>query len=157
MTLLLHEQAPGFSLASTSSHIFQLHQDFHNKACILFFYARDFNTTCTEEICGFRDHYSTLQKLGIAVAGISRDDIVTHIHFKDKYDLPFELLSDQKGEVSKQYQAVIPLIGVSKRISYLLNKEHKIVAVYESLFHSKRHISHMLEKLKALPSAILPV
>jgi peroxiredoxin Q/BCP len=157
MTLLLHEQAPSFSLASTSSHIFQLHQDFHNKACILFFYGRDSSTTCTEEICGFRDHHLTLQKLGVAVAGISRDDIVSHIHFKNKYDLPFELLSDQKGEVSRQYQAIFPFIGVSKRISYLLNKEHQIVAVYESLFHSKRHISYMVEKLKALQADIMPV
>lgn len=155
MTLLLHKQAPDFSLTSTSSHMFHLSKDFRDKACILFFYSRNFNTSCTQEVCGFRDEFTLLQKLGVAVIGISRDDIVTHIQFKNKYDLPFELLSDIEGEVSKKYQALFPWIGVSKRVTYLLNRQHSIVAVYESLFNSKKHIQYMLEKLKAPQSAIL--
>jgi thioredoxin-dependent peroxiredoxin len=37
--------------------------------------------------------------------GISKDSIVSHKKFAEKFDLPFVLLSDPKAEVMKKYQA----------------------------------------------------
>ena len=155
MTLSIDKQAIDFSLTSTSSQLFTLSKNLQQKPCILFFFARDFNTSCTEEACAFKDIYPSFKKYNVEVIGISRDDITTHIEFKNKYDLPFELLADPKGEVSKQYQTLFPIIKVSKRVTYLLDKQQKIVAVYESLFEPKKHAQYMLEKVKQLHATVL--
>jgi peroxiredoxin Q/BCP len=153
MTLSIHKQAVDFSLTSTSSQIFTLHKDLRHKACILFFYSGDFNASCAKEICEFKDKYTLFKQYGVEIIGISQDDIVTHLAFKSKYDLPFELLSDPNAEVSELYQALFPVFKFSKRTTYLLNKQHMIIAVYENLFESKKHVQYMLEKLKELQSA----
>lgn len=160
MSLHINKQAPDFSLPSTSSKIFTLSKDLKDKACILFFYSKDFNSTCTQEACEFKKTFALLKQVDIAVVGISRDELVTHLAFKNKYDFPFELLSDINGEVTALYEASFPLIGLKKRITYLLDQDHKILAVYENLFDSTKHVQYMLEKLKEnqflQPSIVTP-
>jgi peroxiredoxin Q/BCP len=86
--------------------------------------------------------------LEIPVFGISRDSIATHEKFKKAFKLPFDLLSDESGAVCKAYDALIPLIKMPKRITYLLDSNHKIVGFYEGLFENKSHVDAMLTKLK---------
>ncbi len=148
MSLLINRQAPDFSLPSTRGKIFTLSKDFEDKACILFFYSKDFKSTCTQEACEFKTTFAILKGLDIEVVGISWDELVTHVEFKNKYDLPFELLSDTGGEVTALYEATFPLIGLKKRITYLLDQDHKIQAIYENLFNSTKHVQYMLDKLK---------
>jgi peroxiredoxin Q/BCP len=147
MSLHINKQAPDFSLPSTSSHIFTLEEDLKGKACILFFYSKDFTSNCTKEACEFKKTFAFLKELDIEVVGISQDDLATHLAFKDTYDLPFELLSDKTGEVRTLYDGYFPIIKMNKRITYLLDSTHKILAVYENLFDSKKHVHYMLEKL----------
>ena len=33
---------------------------------VVFFYPRDFTSVCTKEVCGFRDLYDVLRRLGVA-------------------------------------------------------------------------------------------
>ena len=80
--------------------------------------------------------------------GISRDDIPTHLRFKKEQNLPFELLADTEGQVAKLYKAVIPLVGLTRRITYLLDSQHQIVASYENMFSAENHIRQMVEKVK---------
>jgi peroxiredoxin Q/BCP len=130
--------------------LFSLTKDLHQKACILFFYSRDFNTSCTQEACEFKNKYAEFKKYGVEVMGISRDDIATHLEFKSRYDLPFELLSDTGGEVSQMYEALFPVFRFSKRVTYLLDKQQRILSIYENMFEPKRHAQYMLEKVKGL-------
>jgi peroxiredoxin Q/BCP len=148
MSLHINRQAPDFSLSSTSSKIFTLSKDLKDKACILFFYSKDFNSTCTQEACAFKETFALLKQLDIAVVGISKDELATHLAFKNEFDLPFELLSDETGDVTALYEAFFPFIGLKKRITYLLDRDHKILAVYENLFDSTKHVQYMLAKLK---------
>lgn len=46
-----------------------------------------------------------MKRLGAIVLGISKDSIVSHKKFADKFNLPFVLLSDPKADVMKKYQA----------------------------------------------------
>ncbi|MBC6365202.1 peroxiredoxin [Algoriphagus sp. AK58] len=148
MALALGTQAPDFTLPSTSEKIIKLSKDLKGKSLILFFYPKDFTRGCTAEACEFRDQFAEFRDLQIPVFGISRDDIPTHEKFKKAYKLPFELLSDESGKVCKAYDALIPLIKMPKRVTYLLDSDHKIVGVYEGLFENKSHVEAMLRKLK---------
>jgi peroxiredoxin Q/BCP len=120
-----------------------------HKPCILYFYPKDFTPTCTKEACEFRDMFAVFRNVNIEVIGISRDDIETHQRFKQQYNLPFELLADTDGKVAGLYKALIPVVKVTRRITYLLDKNHLIAAAFESMFTAEKHIAAMVEKVNA--------
>lgn len=148
MALKLGTQAPDFILPSTSGKTVSLSKDLKGKAMILYFYPKDFTPGCTAEACEFRDQFAEFRTLEIPVFGISRDDISTHEKFKKTFKLPFDLLADESGKVCKAYEALIPLIKMPKRITYLLNADHQIEGIYEGLFDNKEHVTAMLKKIK---------
>jgi thioredoxin-dependent peroxiredoxin len=145
MALKKGKTAPDFTLPSTSSTNFHLSE---NLPCILYFYPKDFTPGCTKEACYFRDEFSFFRDLNIKIIGINRDDLHTHLKFKEKHNLPFELLSDETGEVVREYGANIPFISLIKRITYLINTERKVESVYESLFAYENHMKEMIRSLK---------
>lgn len=147
MALKLNTQAPDFSLPSTKGQKFRL-SELKGSPCIIYFYPKDFTPGCTKEACEFRDQFAIFKELNIPVYGISRDTIATHKLFREKHQLPFELLADVSGEVAKKYDALIPLVGLTQRITYLLDKNHRIAAAYNSLFNFKKHIKIMVAKVQ---------
>ncbi|MGW8121940.1 peroxiredoxin [Roseivirga echinicomitans] len=149
MALKIGIKAPAIKLKSTSGKIFDLSSDLQNKPCIIYFYPKNFTPGCTEEACTFRDAFSDFRGLDVAVLGVSKDSIESHQKFKKEHNLPFELLSDPTGAVCKAYDALVPLIKVPKRITYLLDAEHKVAAVYQDMFGAKKHIEFMLQKMKS--------
>jgi peroxiredoxin Q/BCP len=147
MALHIGDDAPNFTLPSTAGNNFNLAQDLKDTACILYFYPKDFTPGCNAEACEFRDHFENFREVDIPVFGISTDSIPTHLKFKAKYGLPFELLSDQDGKVTKAYDAIIPILKLAKRTTYLLGKDHKIKAVYNEMFGARNHIKAMLDEV----------
>ena len=149
MALSIGKKAPHFSLPSSSGKEFNLAIDYLGKPLILYFYPADFTKGCTTEACSYRDSFDVFKGYDIDIVGISKDSVLSHKKFKEKYKLPFELLSDTKLEVAKKYDAVFPIINVTKRITYLLDKTHTIVAVYDNLFLAQKHIDEMVKKVKS--------
>lgn len=145
MALKINSKAPDFQLMSTSGSSIKLNE---NLPCIVYFYPKDFTPGCTEEACSFRDEHSFFKDLKIDVFGISKDSIASHKKFKEKHDLPFELLSDPKGKVCKAYKALIPIVNMPKRITYLIDDKQKIVATYSDLMGAGKHIEKMINELK---------
>ncbi|MGC9135140.1 peroxiredoxin, partial [Caldisphaera sp.] len=72
---------------------------------VLYFYPKDFTPGCTKEACSFRDNWDKLKDYNAIVIGISSDNLETHKRFKEKYKIPFILLSDSKKEIRKKYNA----------------------------------------------------
>lgn len=99
------------------------------------------------EACSFRDHFETFRELDIEIIGISRDRIEDHERFRNKHNLPFLLLSDTDGEVTRRYGAKMLLLSMSKRISYLIGPDLRIAAVYENLLDGKAHIREMIRAI----------
>ena len=147
MALSVGSQAPQFSLASTSDLQFSL-KNYLGKPLVLFFYPKDFTRGCTLEACEFRDQFAEFRDLEVPVFGISRDDISTHEKFKKAHKLPFDLLSDLDGKVCKEFDALVPVLKIPKRVTYLLDENHQIAEVFEGLFENKAHVSAMIKKLQ---------
>jgi len=148
MALKAGIKAPDFTLPSTGQKSISLSKDFKNQALIIYFYPKDFTPGCTAEACEFRDKFEEFRGLSIPILGISKDDISSHEKFKKTYKLPFDLLSDSSGKVCKAYDALIPLIKMPKRITYLLNKDHEIIASFSEMFEAKKHIENMIKSYK---------
>ena len=69
-------------------------KDLVGKKTVVYFYPKDNTSGCTAEACSIRDGYDALLARGYNVVGVSKDSAASHKRFKEKYDLPFTLLSD---------------------------------------------------------------
>ena len=70
----------------------------------------------------YRDQYAKVTEKGAQVVGISVDDQETLKRFKDEHQLPYPLLSDEGGNVAKQYGGTLPVIGLANRATFVLEK-----------------------------------
>ena len=113
--------------------------DYKGKWILLYFYPKDDTTGCTKEAWVIRDTFPNFKKLKAIVFGVSADSVECHKKFVQKYNLPFTLLSDEKKEVVKKYGVwgKKTFMGRSymgtKRTSFLINPEFKIVKIYENV------------------------
>jgi peroxiredoxin Q/BCP len=82
--------------------------DFKRSPVVLFFYPRADTPGCTIEACGFRDTFEKLQAAGAVILGISRDDVKAQKKFRDKYNLPYQLLADPEMVLINRYDLVQP-------------------------------------------------
>ena len=98
------DKAPAFTLKNAENESISL-IDFTGKTVVVYFYPRDNTPGCTKEACGFRDIYDEILARGVVVLGISADSVKSHARFKEKFDLPFHLLSDPEKEVIKGFGA----------------------------------------------------
>ena len=96
------EPAPDFSAETDRGETVSL-KDFAGKHVVLYFYPKDDTPGCTTEACNFRDNISLLEAEGAVVLGISLDSVPSHQKFRDKFELPFTLLSDPEHEVADAY------------------------------------------------------
>ena len=69
----------------------------------LYFYPKDDTPGCTTQACGLRDSWSAFAETGVPVFGVSPDSVRSHVKFREKYGLPFTLLSDEEHAVAEQY------------------------------------------------------
>ena len=77
--------------------------DFSGKKLVLYFYPKDNTPGCTAQACSLRDEYAELRKKGYEVLGVSADSAASHQKFIQKYDLPFNLISDGDKTLSEQF------------------------------------------------------
>ena len=137
MALKEQQKAPDFDLESTSGNRFKLSETVGGAHNFIFFTPKNFTKVCTAEVCEFRDAFSEFRDLNVKVVGISQDSIASHHKFKKENKLPFELLSDPNGKVAKVFKATVPLIGMNRRVTYLLDKDLRVKAVYEKYVYCR--------------------
>ncbi len=95
-------QAPTFTLPSDSGEDVSL-ESFRGRPVVVYFYPKDDTPGCAAQACGIRDVWDEIEKTGAVVLGVSPDSPSTHVKFREKYGLPFVLLSDEKHEVADKY------------------------------------------------------
>lgn len=86
-------KAPDFTLMNQHGEEIRL-SDFLGRKVILYFYPKDNTPGCTRQACAFADSYAAFREKDIAVIGVSKDSVASHVKFAEKYGLPFILLSD---------------------------------------------------------------
>jgi peroxiredoxin Q/BCP len=96
--------APDFSLIDHDGKRVEL-SDFRGSWLILYFYPKDDTPGCTAEACSLRDNMADIKDLDAKIVGVSRDNPESHRKFKEKYNLPFQLLSDPRAETASAYEA----------------------------------------------------
>jgi len=70
---------------------------------VLYFYPKDDTPGCTTQACSLRDNWSRVLDTGIQLFGVSPDSVKSHVKFRDKYQLPYRLLSDEGHGVAEAF------------------------------------------------------
>ncbi len=124
--------------------------DYRGKTVILYFYPKDNTPGCTKEACAFRDGFARFQAAGLMVFGCSVDTSEAHRAFIKKYSLPFPLLLDPGRKIATAYGAAngIPILGLDKRITYVIGDDGKILKVYPNVVPSV-HATQILADMPA--------
>ena len=95
---------PTFSVADEQGRVVT-DKDLSGKKTVIYFYPKDSTPGCTAEACNIRDNYRSFLARGYQVFGVSKDSQASHVKFKEKYDLPFPLLSDPTTEMLQAFGA----------------------------------------------------
>lgn len=149
MPILSGIPAPEFEMFDDTNTLRKL-SDFRGRNVILYFYPKDDTPGCTKEACNFRDDYSSYEKAGIVILGVSPDDVASHVKFKKKFQLQFPLLADDEHKVCNAYGVWGPKKFMGKeyegvlRTTFLIDGEGMIKKVYENV----RPAEHSTELLK---------
>ena len=121
-------KAPEFSLPDQNGEIKSL-SDYKGQKIVLYFYPKDMTSGCTKQACAFGELYPQFREKGAVVIGISKDSVVSHKKFEEKYGLPFTLLSDPEKEVLQAYGVWQEKKNYGKitmgvvRTTYLINED----------------------------------
>ena len=97
------KKAKNFKLLGTSNRLVELNK-IKSKYTVLYFYPKDDTPGCTLETKDFNSFYNKFIKLNCEIYGISKDTIESHLKFKKKYKVKFELLSDENKIVIKEFK-----------------------------------------------------
>jgi len=150
--LTKQQTAPDFSLPDETGTTRTLTAE-AGKWVVIYFYPKDDTPGCTKEACAIRDIYDEFAALGVTVFGVSKDSVASHAKFKEKYQLPFTLLSDETGEMIDAYGALQEKSMFGKkymgiqRMSYLIDPTGKVAKLYPKVSPTE-HAHEMLADLK---------
>ena len=102
--LQVGDKIPAFNVIDETGKSVTEH-DVIGRKTVIYFYPKDSTPGCTAEACNIRDNYQSFMARGYQVFGVSKDSQASHVKFKEKYDLPFPLLSDPTTEMLQAFGA----------------------------------------------------
>ncbi|MFP8953586.1 thioredoxin-dependent thiol peroxidase [Natrialbaceae archaeon A-arb3/5] len=154
------DEAPEFELSNQHGETVR-RSDFEGQRLVVYFYPRANTDGCTTEACGFDDALSQFDDHDAAVVGISDDPVADLDSFAAEYDLGFDLLSDERGEVATLYDSYgekqmfgNTFDGVFRN-TYVVGPDGRIEAVYENV-SPDGHAADVLAELDSEPHEVTP-
>ncbi|MCS7228582.1 MAG: thioredoxin-dependent thiol peroxidase [Candidatus Kryptonium sp.] len=156
--LKIGQKAPDFTLPSDTGEKISL-KDFRGKKVVLYFYPKDDTPGCTKEACSFRDNINLILERGAVVIGVSADSVDSHKKFKEKYNLNFPLLSDEKHKVLEKYGVWKEkslygkkFMGI-ERTTFIIDEQGKIAHIFRKV-KVDGHTEEVLKKLDELSQKV---
>ena len=102
--MTIGDPIPSFAVQDQDGNLVTNETLFGSKT-VLYFYPKDSTPGCTAEACNLRDNYQSFLANGYKVYGVSKDSLKSHVNFRNKYALPFPLLSDPTTEMLQAFGA----------------------------------------------------
>lgn len=152
MSIEVGKKAPDFNVLDTEGNIVKL-EDFKGSKVVLFFYPKANTSGWANEVTAFRDAEGEINSLGAKILGISKDSIKKQKNFKEKYELPFELLSDEDEKVCNDYGVIKEKSMYGKkymgieRTTFIIDEEGVIKKIFEKV-KVAGHEKQVIEALK---------
>ena len=129
--------------------------DAEGRNIVLYFYPKDATPGCTTEGQDFRDNHKAFVDANSVVYGVSKDDMTKHEKFKAKQEFPFELISDEDGELcevfgvwqlkkfmGREYMGIV-------RSTFIISPDGNILKSWDKV-RVKGHVNEVLEAVQSL-------
>ncbi len=149
-------KAPDIRLPASDNTEYSLKKSIGNYV-IIYFYPKNDTPGCTLETNDFNKLLPNFKNLNCEVYGISKDSVESHIKFKKKYKIKFDLLSDLDKKVLKKYKVWgkkkfmgREFMGVI-RSTFLIDKKGRILKIWNNV-KVKDHAKEVLNTLKKIVS-----
>ena len=81
------------------------------------------------------------------MVGVSRDPQETSDRFRDSLGLPFPLVGDPDERILRAYKVRWPILGLARRVTYLVAKNRAVRLAFHSEFNIGAHVSKTCEAL----------
>lgn len=134
--LAVGDIAPDFAVRGRT-----LYGMLQEKAVVVFFFPKAFTPICTKEASAFSREFERLSRAGYEVVGVSTDKQSTNDAFAESLKLPFALVGDPEHEISRKYGVQWPLIGLARRVTYIVEPSHRIRLAHHREFSAGSHVS----------------
>lgn len=142
---------PKFELKDQNGKLFNLETVLGKKNLVIYFYPKDDSPGCTKEACSFRDQFEVFADADALIIGISAQSVESHLEFAKKHRLNFTLLSDPGNKVRKLFGVPANFFGlIPGRVTYVINKEKKVVYLFNSQTQAEKHVDEALRILQEL-------
>lgn len=142
---------PKFELKDQNGKLFNLETVLSKKNLVIYFYPKDDSPGCTKEACSFRDQFEVFADADALIIGISAQSVESHLEFAKKHRLNFTLLSDHGNKVRKLFGVPANFFGlIPGRVTYVINKERKVVYLFNSQTQAEKHVDEALRILQEL-------
>ena len=128
--------------------------DLRDNTSIVYFYPKDDTPGCTTEAIEFSNYFEKLKKLGVKIIGVSKDSIEKHKKFRNKYNIKFDLASDdgtlcnlfnvwvEKSMYGKKYMGI-------ERSTFVIDKDLKIISIWRKV-KVKGHVEEVYNFIENL-------
>ena len=157
MTVVVNKPLPEFEALATGNESLS-NQSLIGQTVVLYFYPKDNTPGCTTEAMQFRDKYKDFVKAGATVYGVSRDNMKSHDDFKEKLELPFELIADTEEKMCHMFGVLKNKIMYGKKVkgiersTFLIGADGVLKQEWPGL-KVPGHVEEVLKAVKALKKA----
>lgn len=148
MALEIGDVAADFDGKLASGETVKLSELLRTGPVVLFFYPKAFTPGCTAESCRFRDLEGEFKALGATPVGISSDSVEDQQNFASQYSLPFPLIADEDGSIAKAFGTKRPGLPFDRRVTFVIDKDRKIIQVIKSERDMDVHADDALAALR---------
>jgi peroxiredoxin Q/BCP len=121
---------------------------------VLYFYPKDDTPGCTAQACGLRDSFGAVTATGVEVFGVSPDSVKSHVKFREKYGLPYRLLSDEGHAAAEAFGVWIEksfrgrTYHGNERTSFVIGPDGRVEHVLPQV-KATEHVGLLLDALAA--------
>lgn len=146
--LKVGDKMPLFAAANQNGEVVES-TSLVSKRCVIYFYPRANTPGCTAEACNLRDNHERFVAEGYRVIGISKDSVSAQKRFAERYELPFDLLSDATTDIMQAFGAwgEKKLYGKvsygTLRKTYIFDEQGVLVKIIEKV-DTKNHTNQIL-------------
>ena len=132
----INTKAPDFTLPDENGNPVSLEQ-FRGKNVVLFFYPKAEHARLNHRSARVPRRIQQVEKAGLVVLGISPDTSKAQLKFKEKDELPYTLLADDKKEVASKFDVLKEKNMYGKKVMGIVRSTFLICPTARSLTSSR--------------------
>jgi len=121
---------------------------------VVYFFPKAFTRHCTLEAQTFSANHNELLLAGASLVGVSTDDNDTQCEFAKSVGAVFPMIPDVDRAIARSYGVLWPIVGMARRVTYVVSTAREIVAKFHHEFAVDQHRDGVLSFVHEYTEAV---